>query len=87
MRRSLSVLALVALASGLATAPAQAQFAVSPATQQIQEDWKLVVANGSPTNDGPQIMTYMSPVSDSSNPYAWFMLNVRDAPIRSRGAG
>ena len=87
MRRSLSVLALVALATGLAITPAQAQFAVSPATQQIQEDWKLVVANGSPINDGPQIMTYMSPVSDSSNPYAWFMLNVRDVPNPFAGGG
>jgi hypothetical protein len=87
MRRNLSILALIALASGLATAPARGQFALSPATQQIREDWKLIVASGSPSNDGPQIMTYMSPVGDSSNPYAWFLLNVRDAPNPFAGGG
>src|SRR4051812_17065807 len=80
MNRSLSVLALAALASGLATAPARAQFTIATGMSEIQEDWQLVIAQGDSAREGPQIMTYMSPVSDASKPYAWFLINVRDQP-------
>ena len=80
MHRRLSTLALAALTFGLLAAPARAQFAVQATTTQVQEDWKLVVAQGDTIKNGPQIMTYMSSVGDSSAPYAWFLINVRDAP-------
>jgi hypothetical protein len=80
MHRILPALALTALALGQMTGPAQAQYTVLTNASQIQEDWQLVVAKGDPTFNGPQIMIYMSPVSDTSIPYAWLMLNVRDAP-------
>jgi hypothetical protein len=80
MRRRLSTLVLAALAAGFLTTPARAQFTIRAGTAQIQEDWKLVVAQGDTLKNGPQIMTYMSSVGDSSAPYTWFLLNVRDAP-------
>ena len=81
MHRAFMIPALTALALGLAYSPAQAQtFTVMTGCAQVQEDWKLVIAKGDPVGNGPQIMTYMSPASDSSQPYVWFMLNVRDAP-------
>jgi hypothetical protein len=80
-------LALAVLASPFTAAEAQLQppAYVGPGTASIQEDWVLVVAKGDPANDGPQIQTYMSSVADSSLPYAWFMLNVRDNPYAGGG--
>ena len=79
MRRSLITAAAV-LASAMASTTARAQIVIQSSTHEIREDWKLVVAQGDPANDGPQIMTYMSMVNDSSTVYAWFLINVRDAP-------
>src|SRR3954454_22108453 len=80
MSRSLSVLAVAALALGTCNEPARAQFSSVTGTMEIQEDWKLVIAQGDLTREGPQIMTYMSPVGNASTPYAWFLINVRDRP-------
>ena len=80
MRRILMTLVLAPLASWLISGTAHAQYVVYPTTREIREDWKLVVAQGDTANNGPQIMTYMSPVSDTSDAYAWFLINVRDNP-------
>src|SRR4051794_6640768 len=80
MSRNLSVLAVAALALGTCTEPARAQYSIVTGTVEIQEDWKLVIAQGDTAKEGPQIMTYMSPVSNASTPYAWFLINVRDRP-------
>src|SRR4051794_26759627 len=78
-------LALAVLTMSLISAEARAQTYTAPGVASIQEDWVLVVAKGDPSNDGPQIQTYMSSVADSSLPYAWFMLNVRDNPFYGGG--
>lgn len=75
-----SLLALAALALGLTADQAQAQVNMLPTTREVREVWKVVVSNPDPAGNGPQIMTYMSAVSDTSDPYVWFMLNVRDNP-------
>src|SRR5690349_10218046 len=80
MRRLLAAFSLIALVAGPLARPARAQFTVLANTAEIQEDWKVVVAQGDPDGDGPQIMVYMSPTSDETLGYAWFMLNVRDKP-------
>src|SRR4051794_16927139 len=85
MPRTMLPLMLAAFSASFTTADAQAQSYVVGGTATIQEDWSLVVAKGDPTNDGPQIQTYMSAVTDSSLPYVWFMLNARDNPYSGGG--
>ena len=81
MRSRRGIFTLATLTALLTAGPAGAQtYVVRPTTVTIEEDWKIVVAHGDAAKDGPQMMTYMSPVGDSSSPYAWFMLNVRDNP-------
>ena len=81
MRSRRGIFTLATLTALLTAGPAGAQtYVVQPTTATIEEDWKIVVAHGDAAKDGPQMMTYMSPVGDSSSPYAWFMLNVRDNP-------
>src|SRR4051794_29505600 len=91
MRRVLSVLTLVILASAVphaaSTQTLLSGFALKQGVQGIEEDWEVVLNTPDPTSNGPQIMTYMSPVGDTSKPYSWFMLNVRDAPNPTAGGG
>ena len=52
----------------------------SPATDQVEEDWQLVVANPDPTSSGPQITTCMSPSSDPTASFVTFYVNYQDYP-------
>jgi hypothetical protein len=52
---------------------------------QIEEDWKVVIASPSPIEVGPQLTTCMSPVSDGSTPFVAFDLNYRDTPSYQAG--
>jgi hypothetical protein len=86
-RLTLAALAAVLMAGTSARAqdapvelPVPAGFEVLPATAYVEEEWQLHVTTADPVGDGPQLMTYMSLVQDTSEPYLWFMLNVRDAP-------
>ncbi len=52
----------------------------SPAIDQVEEDWQLVIASPDPVDVGPQITTCMSPVSDGSTPFFALDMNYRDYP-------
>jgi hypothetical protein len=52
---------------------------------QVEEDWVLVIGSPSTDEDGPQITTCMSPVSDGSTPFAAFDLNYCDYPSFAAG--
>lgn len=80
MIRPRTALALATLSLVLSASPARAQITIKATTFEIQEDWQLVVSNPDPVGNGPQVMTYMSAVSDASDPYVWLMINVRDNP-------
>lgn len=67
--------------------PWPAGFSVSADTIYLEEEWELLVTSPDPINDGPQVETFMSLVQDTSEPYPWFMLNVRDAPGPFRPGG
>src|SRR5262249_50754347 len=72
-------LAIVAFPVGgiLAEAPA--------VPDQVEEDWLLVIGNPDYVGVGPQITTSMSPVGDSSTPFAAFDLNYREFPSFQAG--
>jgi hypothetical protein len=74
----LSASVLVSLATVRAQAPA-------PIVDQVQEDWKLVVATPDQAAVGPQITTCMSPVSDDSSPFVAFDMNYREFPSFTAG--
>lgn len=77
MSRACSAAIVAASVLGLLTQPARAQ--VPPGTQKIEEDWKVVVATPSPSEQGPQIFTAMSPNGDiQGTPYFMFNVNYRD---------
>lgn len=77
MRRAYPVAAFAFSVLSLLSQPARAQ--VPAGTAWIEEDWKVVVATPSPTEQGPQIFTAMSPNGDIQNtPYFMFNLNFRD---------
>jgi hypothetical protein len=61
---------------------AQAQ---STPPDQIQEDWQVVIGVPDPAGAGPQISTYMSPVSDGSTSNFIFDLNYQDYPSFTPG--
>jgi hypothetical protein len=81
MQRILSVLgtALVAMAALAGSVHA------APISDQVQEDWEVVIGNPNPTEGGPQIATGMSPVSDDSSPSFVLNLNYRDFPSFDAG--
>jgi hypothetical protein len=54
-------------------------------TDKVEEDWQVVIASPSPEDVGPQLMTWMSPVSDGSTPYVAFNLNFCDYPTFQAG--
>lgn len=85
IRTLLKTLALTTCLAAFSPEAAQAQFVVPPGTAIIHENWSAVITTPAPNEDGPQLMTYMSPVSDTSQPYFWFMLNVRDNPFSGGG--
>src|SRR5262245_25739035 len=66
-------------ASALACSIGLGQTSSGPA-DQVEEDWKVVIASPNPDEVGPQITTCMSPVSDGSTPFVAFDLNYRDYP-------
>jgi hypothetical protein len=79
-RPALAAAALVALlaADGRAQTP--------PAnTDQVEEDWQVVIATPDPTGVGPQLSTAMSPVADGSTPSFVFDLNYQDYPTFTSG--
>jgi hypothetical protein len=72
----IGVLAVMALNASMSIALAQ----TSPAPDQIQEDWQVVIGTPDPVGAGPQISTSMSPVPDGSTPFFVFDLNYQDSP-------
>ncbi len=52
---------------------------------QVEEDWKVVIASPNPDEIGPQLTTCMSPVSDGSTPFFALDLNYRDYPSYRAG--
>jgi hypothetical protein len=60
-------------------------FDVPPNVDRIEEDWELVIANPSPTEEGPQVTTTMSPVGDNNRLFFAFNLNYRANPFRAGG--
>jgi hypothetical protein len=82
MRR---VAGLILTIAGLAiTSPALAQVAQAP--DQVEEDWKLVVATPDVAGVGPQITTSMCPVADRTQaPFVAFDLNYREYPSFAAG--
>jgi hypothetical protein len=83
MRRTLMACTLAALTLGVPSDNAYAQTTTSP--DQIQEDWQVVIGVPDPSNAGPQISTYLSPVSDGSKPFFVFDLNYQDSPTFAAG--
>jgi hypothetical protein len=83
MRRALMACTLAAIALGVPSDNAYAQTSTPP--DQIQEDWQVVIGVPDPSNAGPQISTYLSPVSDGSTPFFIFDLNYQDSPTFTAG--
>jgi hypothetical protein len=74
---------LALLASALLTISAGVALGQTPApvADQVEEDWQLVIANPDLSGNGPQITTCMSPVGDSSAPFAALDFNYREFPV------
>jgi hypothetical protein len=64
---------------------AMAQQPGTPAPDQIEEDWQVVVANPDPVAVGPQITTCACPNSDPAAAFVTFYLNYQDYPGWSPG--
>lgn len=81
-----SVMRATALAAMIAlVCPVSLGQTTTTTINRIEEDWKLVIDSPNTDEDGPQITTCMSPVSDSSTPFAAFDLNYRDHPSFQAG--
>jgi hypothetical protein len=83
MRRFSWIVAFASLVLATPTSRVLAQ--TSPAPDQIQEDWQLVIGTPDTTGAGPQISTALSPVTDGSSPFFVFNLNYRESPSFSPG--
>jgi hypothetical protein len=82
MRRFLSTGLLAALALNLSMTSARAQ---TPLTDQVQEDWQIVIGTPDTTGAGPQLSTMLCPVTDLSQPFFIFNLNYRESPTFAPG--
>jgi hypothetical protein len=83
MKRTL----LYALAVVLLPATTATTSPMPPAVQfdTVQEDWQLVIGTPDTVEQGPQITTCMSPVSDGSTPFVAFDMNYREYPTFQPG--
>lgn len=69
----LSTLLTVSVASALAGS-------TTADPDAVEEDWRLVVSDPDPLQEGPQITTCMSPLADDLAPFVAFDMNYREYP-------